>query len=116
MAFGSTKSEYVNRGDFICSGIENVIITGNFREIPSGCFRNMPTLKSVDASKSQIKRVCSNAFGSNQPALKVNTVLLPTGCEIQSGSGIPGVDIDDNSGLSCGDVCGMLREVGCTIC
>lgn len=117
MAFGSTASEYVVREDAICSGIEKVIITGNFSEIPSGCFRNMPELKSVDASKSQVKRVCSNAFGGtyrNHNALNVQTVSLPTDCEIQSGSGIPEADTDDNSGLSCGDYFSLLKDC-CTL-
>lgn len=118
MAFGSTVSEYVGREDAICSGIEKVIITGNFEEIPSGCFRNMPELKSVDASNSRIKRVCSNAFWGtygNHAALNVQTVLLPPGCEIQSGSGIKRADIDDNSGLSCGEFCGVFEKAGCII-
>lgn len=114
MAFGSTKSEYVNKEGFICSGIEEVIITGNFSEIPSGCFRNMPTLKSVNASESQIKCVCSNAFGNNHDELNVNTVLLPLSCDKQPGTGIPGADIDDNSGLSCGEYCSLLKDC-CTL-
>lgn len=114
MAFGSTVSEHVVREDAICSGIEKVIITGNFSEIPSGCFKNMPELKSVNAFGSQIKRVYSNAFGRNHAALKVQTVLLPPSCEIQSGSGIPGADTDDNSGLSCGDYFSLLKDC-CTL-
>lgn len=115
MAFGSTESEYVNREDSICSCIEKVIITGNFSEIRSGCFRNMPTLKSVNASKSQIKCVCSNAFGNNHDELNAQAISLPAGCEIQQGSGITGKDTDDNSGLSCGEVCGVLKKAGCII-
>lgn len=118
MAFGSTVSEYVGREDAICSGIEKVIITGNFEEIPSGCFRNMPELKSVDASNSRIKRVCSNAFGGtyrNHSDLNVNTVLLPPGCNKEQGTGIPEADIDDNSGLSCGEFCGVFKKAGCII-
>ena len=115
MAFGSTKSEYVNREDFICSVIKKVIITDNFIEIPSGCFRNMPKLKFVDASNSKIKRVCSNAFGRNHAKLNVNTVLLPPGCDKQPGTGIREADIDDNSGLSCGEVCDVFGKGGCTL-
>ena len=118
MAFGSTASEYVVREDAICSGIEKVIITGNFSEIPSGCFRNMPELKSVDASGSQIKRVCSNAFWGthgNHAALNVNTVLLPPSCDKEQETGIPEADIDDNSGLSCGDFCDVFGKAGCII-
>ena len=110
MAFGSTASEHVGRTDSICSGIKIVIITDNFVEIPSGCFRNMLELRSVDASKSEIKRVCSNAFGRNHAELNVNTVSLPLSCDKQPGTGIPGADIDDNSGLSCGEYCGLFKD------
>lgn len=115
MAFGSTVSEYVDRTDYICSGIEKVDISGNFSEIPSGCFRNMPELKSVDASESQIKRVCSNAFGRNHADLNVKTVSLPTSCEIQSGSGVTGMGSEDNSGFGCSDFCGLFGKSGCVM-